>query len=81
MRQELQDLREGRRQLREKVEDQERNFTQRFAALEVRLEAVQADVLKWTFIFWLGNLGGIGAMLFLLVRLLLRWSLQSFGKA
>ncbi len=59
-----QDLREAQ----QRADNSERNFLQKITSLEVRREAVRADLLKWMFICWLGNLGGIGAILFLLAR-------------
>jgi hypothetical protein len=63
----VQELEEYMRQQRQDLRD----LQQKVTSLEVRLEAVRADLLKWMFIFWLGNLGGIGAILFVLARYIL----------
>lgn len=47
----------------------EAKLDQRFAELRAQIVGVQAELIKWTFVFWLGTIG--------LVLLLLRFPVTS----
>lgn len=44
----------GERQVDQRFAALEDKFERRFAALETGLERVRADLIKWSFVFWLG---------------------------
>lgn len=45
---------EAERQVDQRFAVLEEKFERRFAALETGLERVRADLIKWSFVFWLG---------------------------
>lgn len=46
----------------------QRRLSQEVAKLDVRISEVRADLVRWMFIFWVGQLGAILATLFAFFR-------------
>lgn len=57
-----------------KIKDELENKTQLFATkadismLEVRIERSKAEIVKWMFIFWIGQMVGLFGLILLFVR-------------
>ncbi|OGX05697.1 MAG: hypothetical protein A3G87_04955 [Omnitrophica bacterium RIFCSPLOWO2_12_FULL_50_11] len=53
----------------EVVEDRfERRLTEEIGRLRVDMEKIRADLIKWMFIFWVGQVGTITAILFVFFK-------------
>jgi lipoate synthase len=50
------------------LEIAEERFEKRIAQLDARIEKVRADIIQWMFIFWIGQVGSITAILFAFFR-------------
>ena len=50
-------LRESDAKLQASVSSLEARMTAGFAELKAQIAGVQADLIKWTFLFWLGTVG------------------------
>ena len=46
------------------IELAEQRFEKRLAQLDVKIERVRADLIKWMFIFWVGQVGVLIGILF-----------------
>ncbi|MCD6231676.1 hypothetical protein J7K28_03490 [Candidatus Aerophobetes bacterium] len=46
------------------IELAEQRFEKRLAKLDVKIERVRADLIKWMFIFWVGQVGVLIGILF-----------------
>ncbi len=50
------------------VEVVEERFEKRIAQLDTKIEQVKAELIKWMFIFWIGQVGVITGILFAFFR-------------
>lgn len=50
------------------LEIAEERFEKRIAQIDARIEKVRADIIQWMFIFWIGQVGSITAILFAFFR-------------
>jgi hypothetical protein len=56
---------EQKRDILEVVEDKfERRLTEEIGKLDVKISETKADLIKWMFIFWIGQVGVILGILF-----------------
>ena len=46
------------------IELAEQRFEKRLAQLDIKIERVRADLIKWMFIFWVGQVGVLIGVLF-----------------
>jgi len=46
------------------IELAEQRFEKRLAKLDVKIERIRADLIKWMFIFWVGQVGVLIGILF-----------------
>ena len=50
------------------LEIAEERFEKRIAQLDSKIEKARADIIQWMFIFWVGQVGSIMAILFVFFR-------------
>jgi len=48
--------------LLERIHGAEKSLNERIGNVEVRLAEVKADLMKWSFLFWVGAVGAIAAL-------------------
>jgi archaellum component FlaC len=46
------------------LSEMDANFEKRLAQMDVKIERVRADIVKWMFIFWVGQIGVLTGILF-----------------
>ena len=63
-----QDIAELRADLEVKIEQSRSATKQDIAQLEVKIERVRADLIRWMFIFWAGQIGALIAILALFFK-------------
>jgi predicted transport protein len=63
-----QDIAELRADLEVKIEQSRSAAKQDIAQLEVKIERVRADLIRWMFIFWAGQIGALIAILALFFK-------------
>jgi hypothetical protein len=56
------------RRLSEEVAKFDRRLSEEVARLDVKISEVKADLIRWMFIFWVGQLGAILGILFAFFR-------------
>lgn len=45
------------------------DLTKEIARLEVKIEAAKSELIKWMFIFWLGQIGVLSGIIFAMLKL------------
>jgi predicted nucleic acid-binding Zn-ribbon protein len=68
MRQIDQALRGEIQQVREEMRQMDQALRQELHHLDQKIEGAKVDFIKWSFVFWVGNLGALSAIMFTLLR-------------
>jgi len=62
------DLRRSEAALREEIHRLDQDFREEIARLDQKIDATKADLIKWTFGFWIGNVALLSGIMFALIR-------------
>jgi len=62
------DLRRSEAALREEIHRLDQDFREEIGRLDQKIDATKADLIKWTFGFWIGNVALLSGIMFALIR-------------